>query len=300
MRRIQRLVFIMISLSIGFYSCQKELTDPTGSTTTPGGTGDFRATINGTLWVANLSQGARQNGRLVIEGQGGGKLIAITLADAGSGHYVLDSISSSGSAAAYSDSASGSNVAFATNGGGSITGGTVDITIDTVNKRFSGTFQFKVFRAIDTAQRNITLGSFTNVSYATTTPPASSTDTFNVKIDGTAFASYSVIGLSIPLLNQIEISGLDQAGTKSVTVYVPNAVVPGTYSIGTIGDNYYGQYNRDASTFLISDTGTLTILEHNTSTKRIRGSFNFHAKQFAVTNPIQAQLTLGYFAVTYQ
>jgi hypothetical protein len=45
-------------------------------------------------------------------------------------------------------------------------------------------------------------------------------------------------------------------------------------------------------------TGTLTILSNNTTTRRIRGNFNFHAE--ALLNPLlNTELTEGYFSVSY-
>ncbi|MEP6952031.1 MAG: hypothetical protein ABI863_22265 [Ginsengibacter sp.] len=45
-------------------------------------------------------------------------------------------------------------------------------------------------------------------------------------------------------------------------------------------------------------SGTLTILEHNITTKRIRGNFNFHASEVPGTKV--SELTEGYFSVIYQ
>ena len=290
-------ITLMIVLSMGIFSCQKELTDPNAPIPTPGGTGDFRATINGSLWVASISGAGRQNGFISVTGQGGGKLIAITITDSGVHHYTL--VQNSLGAAAYSDSASGSNVAFTSNAT-PLTGGSVDITsIDTANKKISGTFRFTAYRAIDSLQRTITSGSFTNLTYATTTPPAISTDTFTVKIDGVVFNPFTIQGLHITLLNQLSILGTDQTGLKSVSLYLPDTVIPGTYPITGLGGSYFGQYNKNSSTFLASDTGTVTILEHNSSTRRIRGTFNFHAAELLLPTD-QAQLTVGYFSVVHQ
>ena len=296
MRRLTFLLLILASL-VGINSCQKELTDPNAPIITPGGTGDFRATINGSLWIATTSGAARQNGYISVAGQGGGKTIAITLTDSGVHHYTLTQ--NTLGAAAYSDSSSGSNVAFTSNATTS-TGGSVDITsIDTVNKKISGTFRFTAYRAIDSLQRTITSGSFTNITYATTTPPAVSTDTFTVKIDGVTFNPFTIQGLHITILNQLSILGTDQAGLKSVSVYLPDTVTPGTYPITGLGGSYFGQYNKNATTFLASDTGTVTILEHNTSTRRIRGTFSFHATELLLPTD-QSQLTEGYFSVVHQ
>ena len=298
MKRIPYLVFLILATCIAFNACQKEITDPNGSNTIPTGPSDFRAKINGIQWVATLAQASRQNGFLAIGGQGGGKQIIISLQDSGVHHYTLDQVSLQ--AGAYTDS-SVTVIAFTTNSGATAaqSGGSVDVTsIDTANKKVSGTFRFLVYRPIDSTSRTISEGSFTNISYSTTLPPPSSTDTFKVKIDGVDFISAAITGVRIPVTNQITLTGSDQTGVKSVSVLVPDNVTPGTYPLTTIGGTYSGLYNKDATTYLASDLGSLTILEHNVSTKRIRGNFNFHATQFLGT--AQALLTAGYFAITYQ
>lgn len=291
-------IFLMM---VTFNSCQKELTDPNlSTTTTTGGTGDFRAKINGVQFIASAASGSRVSGLIAVAGIGGGKQMVITLQDSGVHHYTLDQTSMQ--AAAYTDSASGSINAFASNQSSNPTqaGGSVDITsIDTANKKFSGTFRFLVYRQFDSTQRTVSEGSFTNISYATTTPPRVSTDTFTVKIDNVLFVPFTISGIHVTLFNQISIGGTDQNGTKSVSVLVPDNVTPGTYPITTIGGTYFGQYNKNATTFLFSDIGQLTILEHNTTTKRIKGNFNFHASEI-LTPTSQAVLSSGYFSLVYQ
>ena len=292
------IVFLGILLSaIALNSCQKELSDP-GATTSPIVSGDFRAKIQGIQWVALVSGASRQNGLISLFGNASGKTIVMTLQDSGVHHYTLDPTTPQ--AGALTDS-SGNIIAFTTNGGATAaqSGGSVDITsIDTANKKMSGTFRFMVYRPIDSASRTITEGSFTNIAYATTLPPPASTDTFRVKIDGVDFIPASIIGLHVTITNQITISGTDQTGVKSVNILIPDNVTPGTYPMTTIGGTYSGLYNKDAATILSSDIGSLTILTHNPTTKRIRGNFNFHATQFIGT--AQAILSAGFFAVTYQ
>ena len=296
MKRIAHLILTIFVASFTFIACQKELTDPNGSTTP----GDFRAKINGVQWVASVSSATRLNGLISLVGAGSGKQIAITLQDSGVHHYTLDQTSLQ--VAAYSDSASGSIYAFTTNQGNSLVqpGGSIDITsIDTANKKISGAFRFTVYRAVDSAQRTISEGSFTNITYATNIGTGAPTDSFMVKIDSIDFTPFSIHGIHLTASSQITVVGSDQAGVKSVSLFVPESVVPGTFPITTVGGTYSGLYNKDAATYLPSDSGSVTILEHNISTNRIRGNFNFHAKQFP-TGSAQAQLTVGYFAVTYQ
>lgn len=266
-------------------------------------TGNFKAKIDGTQWVADrFAQGARISNIINISGLGlDKKVLTISVKDSGVHQYTLAWDNTSGGAGAYMDSSLADVTAFTSNAGLTPAegGGTLNITsIDEVNKKMSGTFSFKAKRYTDNTYRDITEGVFTDIPYITTLPPGNSTDTFNVKIDGTAFVPTLVNGLSVSMLSNIVIQGSDGTGTKAVAVYFPNDITPGIYPIGGIGDPQYGQYNIDASTFLLSSTGTLEILFHDRATKRIRGKFSFTASPLAGGSPI-AQITEGYFSVTY-
>jgi hypothetical protein len=292
---------LLIIFCFGSNSCQKEFTisgidstivNPPGSVT-----GNFTAKIDGVQFVANKLTGATKALNVIaITGQASdGQLIVLRVADSGVHVYTLD-INSFTNAGAYSkDNA----VAYTTNGGGTgaLSGGTLSVTtIDTVNKTLSGTFSIKVYRQIDSTQKIITAGVFNNISYATIAiPPANSSDTFRVKVDGTQFPVFSIIGISV--FNMINLSGSDQSVSKTVGVSFPSNVNAGSYTFTLFGPDYIGQYNVDAS-YLAAESGTLTILEHNITTKRIRGNFTFHASEVIGTKT--SDLTEGYFSVVYQ
>jgi Family of unknown function (DUF6252) len=304
---MQKLFFSLLILSgfIFLQSCQKEINFSTGNPTSI--TGDFKAKINGTQWIANsASSASRFSGFISLTGRSTDKkYINITLLDSGVHNYILDDMSLN--AASYIDSTLPNPVNFSTNQGFNPgdAGGSVKITsIDTANKKMSGIFSFKVFRQQDGLQRAMTEGSFTNLSYITSLPPSNSSDTFNVKIAGTRWTPPTVLGAKTPavppLTSQIVITGTDATGTKSVGIFMPANITPGTYTLDLFGGQYIGLYNPDADPnhSQSSTLGTLTIISHNTSIKRIRGTFSFHAE--ALLNPLLfTELTEGFFAVTY-
>lgn len=305
MKKVFGLLSITASIILfTFSSCQKEVDFNSTNTQV---TGDFRATIGGTQWVANkIAIGSRMAGVINLTGQSSdGKIITITLTDSAVHNYILSDVTMNGGA--YLDSAT-SMFAMTTNQGDypSQSGGEVKITsIDTDKKKMSGTFSFKVYRQTDGAQLEITQGVFNNISYETSLPPTPSTDTFKVKIAGTLWEPPVVLGAMTPpvppLAAQLGITGTDATATKSVGLMMPANITPGTYTFDLLGATYIGLYNpnTDPNNSQVSMSGTLTILSHNTSTKRIRGTFNFQAA--AILNPLlNTQLTEGYFSVKYQ
>jgi hypothetical protein len=292
---------LLIVLCFGSDSCQKEfvISGIDSTLITPPGSvsGNFTAKIDGGQFVADKATGAtRALNVIAITGQASdGQLIVLRVADSGVHIYTLE-INSAANAGVYSKD---NGIAYTTNGGNSATqsGGTLSITsIDTANKTLSGTFSIKVYRPIDSTQKNITEGVFNNISYGSLAiPPANSLDTFRVKIDGVQFPVFSIVGISA--FNMVDLSASDQLVSKTVGLSITSSVTLGSYTFTLFGPDYIGQYNVDSS-FLAAESGTLTILEHNTTTKRIRGNFNFHASELLGTKV--SELTEGYFSVVYQ
>jgi hypothetical protein len=303
MNRKQVISFsLILGLASFFYACQPELTNPNPAT--PNITGDFRAKINGVQWVANKATGAaRTLGIINISGQGtDGKTITMTLQDSGVRTYFLTP--NALQAGAYQDSASGS-IGFGSNASAdtSKAGGIVNITvIDTVRKTISGTFRFKVYRATDSATRSLTEGVFNNISYAPVVVAPSGTDTFRVKVDGVDFPYTSLNGIRLTTpLDIVSVTASTANSAKTVGITMPGNVTVGTYNFVPFGFDYIGQYNINTSAtsgiYMSSNAGSVQILEHNLTTKRIRGNFTFRAK--ALLSADSANLTAGYFSVKY-
>lgn len=191
-------IFIII-LCFGSNSCQKEFTiSGIDSTLIPppdsSVSGEFTAKIDGIQFTANKFTGAEiTSGVIAITGQDNlNQQIVLRVADSGVHVYTFD-INSATNAAAYSKD---NDFAYVTNQGSTSaeSGGTMSVTsIDEVNKTISGTFSIKVYRAVDLSQKIISEGVFTNIPYDTQPiPPANSTDTFRVKVDGADFPVFSI------------------------------------------------------------------------------------------------------------
>ena len=308
------LLIILALFSSLLMGCSKEFSEENGnlpgSTGTPGTpgnpgqvSGDFRAKINGEQWIANKVAGAsRMNGFISLTGLStNGRQLVITLTDSGAKTYRLNS--NTLNFAAYVDSTDANRNTFSTveSDQDSLAGGTVTITsIDEVNKKISGTFAFKVYRTQDGKKKSFTEGKFTNLSYGTTLPPANTSDTFRVKLGGSPFVGSSIIVINT--FGKINITYSDANNTKNVSLSLNETVTVGNaYTWSGFGD-YMSIYNEGLTnppvTYL-GDGGNLTILEHNTTTKRIRGTFNFVANIFPLPVPPSKNFTEGYFSVKY-
>jgi hypothetical protein len=295
-------IFLVVIIGMSTDSCQKEFTLPgVDSTliTPPAVTGNFTAEIDGAKFIANKTAAASRSLNVIaITGQAtDGESIVLRVADSGVHVYSLG-VNSVTNVGGYTKDSSTAYLTIQGNNG-SESGGTLSITsIDTVQKTMSGTFSMDVYRGYDLDHKAITEGVFTNISYATQAlPPASANDSFMVKINGTQFPVYSITGLST--LGTISLVANDQSLTHTVSISMPATITAGSYTFTPFVLNYLGQYNIDSS-YLISSSGTLTILEHNTTTKRIRGNFSFTAAELPGTGTQTATLTDGYFSIRYQ
>ncbi len=298
---------LILSIFMGLLTgCGKELSEENGNlpgNTGPGQvTGDFRAKINGEQWVANkAAAAARISGLINLTGLSTqGRLLTITLTDSGAKTYTLDE--NSINFAAYVDSTETNRDNYSTiqSDVDSLAGGTVTISrLDTVNKTISGTFTFKVYRQQDNKKKSFTEGVFTNLSYSTTMPPANTSDTFRVKVNNVAWVSASIF--AIKANGKININSTDAGNTKNIGLSINETITPGNAYTWSILDNIavYNPVTTMPPTPYSGSGGNLTILEHNTTTKRIRGTFNFVAKTFPIPVPPDINFTEGYFSIKY-
>lgn len=287
-------------------ACQKEISfDPSNpANPNPPSTGSMKAKFDGNQWIADKAAGAsRMQGLINITGYSKDrKILTITLTDSGVHKYIL--ADQTMNAAALIDSNDANPYALVSNQGTypTTSGGEVNVTaIDTAKKTISGTFAFKMYRDIDNKKVTVTEGTFTNLTYTTTLPPSAASDTLRVKIDGATFSPQSVTGVLIPTMSQIAVNATTSTASKTVGLVFPSNITPVTYTLDFFGLTYIGQYNPDNDPMhsKASVSGSLTILEHNTATRRIRGNFNFRGEE--LLNPANfALLTEGYFSVTYR
>ena len=305
---MKKLLFVTLLLSTALLllqSCQREVGFEQDDQNQVNGT--FKCKIDGVQWVANKFAVAEvERGSILLAGTANDKkqLIIVLQGDT-VGTYQVDIIVQD-HAAAYHDSLSGNPFAFTTNQGSTPaeSGGTVTVTqIDQANKRIKGTFAFKVFRQMDNASHQMTEGSF-DLSFDNPPHQNNPTDTFRVKINGSSWAPSPIVlsGVSASWpLPVIAIDATDPATDKGIGLLMPLTVTPGSYPMDFFAFQYIGNYypDDDPAHQQSSVSGTLQILEHNTSTKRIRSNFNFRAEE--LTNPaVGSDVTEGYFSFKYQ
>ena len=294
--------FIVLLLAgWGFSSCKKELSiENAGSQTA---NANFTAQVNGVHWAASPTR----EGATILQGMinitgisADSEEVTMTLTDTAIGTYVLGPQTTS--LAAYGNIDSASTAVFSTSQGDSAqAGGEVTVTqIDKVNQTISGTFAFKVFRSSDGQLRTITSGVFNQIPYTASLPASNPGDTLTATIDNGSWTAESIVPSSFD--NQLTIVGSLSNGNQSIALILPATVTAGTYAMTPTGGSvtYMGIYDEIINGSNSADpasSGSITILQNNTSTSRIRGTFQF--KTTGVPPQSSHTLTSGFFSVYY-
>lgn len=177
--------------------------------------------------------------------------------------------------------------------------GEITITeIDEVNKTISGTFFFTGYNTFQET-KGFTNGVFTKISYDTDVSTSDNDNAFFAKIDDVEFVEDGIGGalLSLPGTPSIITISATKTSLETISISVNADIAIGTYDFSTL-NTPMGQYNLSLTEGVVSDSGTLKITSHDTTNKRIIGTFSFSASSILGTGS-SYEITEGSFDVTY-
>lgn len=136
--------------------------------------------------------------------------------------------------------------------------------------------------------------NFTTTSTVVTTPTNNS---FFAKLDGVNFVQTILFAQKISLSNKISIVANRGGGAEAIGINFPADIAAGAYTFSAFGD-YVGQYTLTVGDpGFAADSGTLTITSHDTTNKRVIGTFDFTATSFLGTG--SHKITEGSFDIKY-
>jgi hypothetical protein len=313
MKTINKILLLFIAFSAPlFTSCTTDIEpiDPAVLIPNPIENGQFKVDIDEQTFVATNVQAVVNASAIAITGlrSGNNDFIQITLptplnqvgtytwTEATTNNVVLGLI--------YSNSASEGFISAPSNGDFALFPAYTDtakVTVTSINvqnKTISGTFEFTGGRfnaAGALVMKKFTNGSFTNISFvgAAVNPSANN---FFAKIDGTAFNPANISGTV--LNNALTITGVKQ-NLETISLQLPSTITVGTYNF-TTPEEYFFNYIKNTSVTGIfnAQSGSFTIISHDTSTKKIKGTFSFVAK--LISGETTHSITDGTFDVIYQ
>ncbi|TGD59857.1 DUF6252 family protein [Flavobacterium humi] len=313
--------FILLFATAFFSSCTTEIEPYEGTIpgannpsnpSNPSSPAVFKADFDGQTFTANTIQAIVNSDYVAITGiKSSGEFFQITIPGATVGTYTLDMTNSSSMPFGLIYSAGSGNIPYlaADDDTGDFAGfanytDTAQIvisSIDTTNKKISGTFKFTGVRFASGSSTTIetkvfTNGVFTNLSYAADVV-APTGNTFTAKLDGVDFVPTNITGVRTSGL--IAITGR-RGNIENIGLAIPDTATAGsTYTFTELDSTVRGQYILDGTaTGIFGGAGTMTIISHDTTTKRIKGTFSFTAS--TMMPPIVThQITAGTFDVTY-
>ena len=122
-------------------------------------------------------------------------------------------------------------------------------------------------------------------------------NSFFAKLDGAAFNPTNITGIKSSGL--ISIVGRRGSVENIGLAFADNITAGTTVTFSPFSSNARGQYIVDNNpSNIFGGTGSVTIISHNTTTKRVKGTFSFNAS--TLLPPISSRsITEGTFDVTY-
>jgi hypothetical protein len=289
--------YLLIAFLFSLISCSKELSKET-ATGTQIMNGDFYATIDGTQWNADSLQLALlTNTGFSLSGLSKtGEQITMLLPTLKTGNYTFNALSAP-IANCFNLLVNLSSVYISNTGAAD---GNVTISrLDSVNHLVSGSFMFTLINPTDNSRTSITAGIFNSIPYSVDTTggiTTSSSDTLQATVGGVQFNSAQVV---TSITNStLFMAGISSDGVSDIALGMPTDISAGTYNMDFATGKYYGVYNPNSNTTLLSQmNGTLTITLNDTVARRIIGTFSFVASPLMSGTPVT--ITAGYFAVSY-
>lgn len=288
-------VIAILSALVLLTCCSKTETTPSGSMTFKvDSTTTFQSSLVGSVWEPT-------NSTLNLTAKGGKSIIVINVqmtAGLKVGTYPISASSVALTNAFYRPDTSVTNEGYYSIVASA--GGSLIITSLTADSLITGTFSFNLINPLTSKVKKITVGVYSDVKVVNNKSIVSTgSNTFSAKIDGVAFTPTQITGSSSS--GQLIIGASN--GTKSIALSVLSTIAVGTYTMDFFGTSQ-GIYNPTLSatgtTYVASAaTSKLTITEHNTATKSIKGTFNFKGTELAGTGTTSFLITEGAFSVKY-
>lgn len=169
--------------------------------------------------------------------------------------------------------------------------------INFVDNTVSGTFSFIGKNSVTNSSKAFSNGTFTNIPLSN--QPVSA-DSFSAKVDGVDFVDISLFAtpITIGTTNLISISA-NSSLSETINFNLNADIIPGEYDFGSVFTQTFptGQYSTSVTDTYVAD-GKLIITSHDTTAKKIAGTFSFEAIDI-LSSAVVHTITEGEFNVSY-
>lgn len=297
MRNLTFLSAALCALVLSLACCKKNEVAPTSSVSFKvDSLTTFQSTASSGVWEPT-------NSLLNITAKGGRSIFVINLhmpSGLKAGTYSFASTSTAGTSTFFREDSTQTNVGYYSHVDTKSFGSLVisSVTADSV---ITGTFSFTLKDPNSAKIKKLTTGVLTKIKVVNNKSISSvGSNIFSAKIDGDILSSTQITGVK----NGTNIAIVASDGTKSIGLTILSTVTAGTYNM-SLGGSYSGQfvptlYIANSPLFFASSaTSKLTITEHNTTTKQIKGVFSFKGDDLLGSNTKSYLITEGTFSVRY-
>jgi hypothetical protein len=277
MKILKSFFVLLLITSTAIISCKKS--DPIdddpgtgGGTGTTSPTQSFTAKIDDKSWTSSTTTAVIGDGKIQIKGSNKDlESIILEFHRDIKGQYALNLTSPSTAKFSTYNALNNTSVTYSTKEGTNTSGLAEILEIDTVAKTITGKFNFVAGTTADQTKKTVKEGIFTKLKY-TGSIEKPLTPLLSAKVNDTLWTGTTVK----PSLasGSIIITATKTNGT-SMFLSMPADVADGSYGITSLGQ-YQAFYKINNNT-LGGDEGNLTISEHNTIKRTIKGFFDFKA-----------------------
>lgn len=112
-------------------------------------------------------------------------------------------------------------------------------------------------------------------------------------VDGVSFVANGVNGSVVS--NRLTLTGTTLNASKTMNIILPDTVSVGTHQLSGLSGTYSAQYLEGSNPYNVV-SGSVDVTEHNTTSKKIKGTFNFSAVNTSLTT---IGVSNGNFTVYY-
>ncbi|MDG1398358.1 MAG: DUF6252 family protein [Polaribacter sp.] len=255
--------------------------------------GVFEVTIDGVLFTSSKVSFVNDDNTLILTAVKSetDETLTLVVEDFRIGSFSFEGVNN---VASYIQSDLISSKVWTTFGETSSRGNIVFTDIDYVENTVSGTFSFIGKNGLAGSSKAFSNGTFTKIIRSDI--PVSQ-DNFKAKVDGVSFEDTTLFSNSITLGNKdyIRITA-NKTMTEAIDLTLSADIIPGEYDLGSLSAYPAALYNINGESF--DGLGKLVVLSHDTTAKRITGTFNFEA--ISLTSGISSyDISEGEFSVSY-
>lgn len=294
----QRFTLIIASVVL-LFSCEPDVDSPIPySSDDP----DFSATVNGSSFSPATYEAYNHGEFIEIRaGLSNNTAMSIVLNSTRLGEYSLTESSANHAAMSFTYLDPGEDAFSYFSKGHPESGGYVQISeFSEGDSSISGSFEFTLYRPLDTMLVYVTEGEFNKVSFHSDNyveeqdEHIDGSNLLSVMIDGMMWEAPTVS--SIRMNNMISINASDNTGGLSLGISIDENITPGNYELDELAPQT-GIFSMNASAAYTSSAGMLSISNHNMETGTISGSFNFEAENSNYDTGVS--ITNGSFSIEY-